>query len=119
MTKKETMNTVDQATKENIEANNAVFNLVRQKCGFKNDAALSRALQVAPPVVSKLRHGRLQVGPSIIVKLHEVSGIPVRELKSHMGLCSLPQHIIVRGVQAFAEESRAVEEKQSSAAATA
>lgn len=29
---------------------------------LKNDAALSRALEVAPPVISKIRHNRLPVG---------------------------------------------------------
>lgn len=109
MSKKETMVTVTTATKENIDANNAVFNLVRQKCGFKNDAALSRALQVAPPVVSKLRHGRLLVGPSMVIKLHEVSDISIRELKSLMGLSSLRTHAVpdVKPVATSEEQSSA------------
>lgn len=110
MTKKETMATVSPATKENIEANNSVFNLVRQTCGFRNDAALSRALQVAPPVISKLRHGRLLVGPSMVIKLHEVSGISIRELKTHLGMTILESRVgntTTPAVEAAPEEQAA------------
>ena len=31
------------------------------KLSLKNDAALSRALEVSPPVISKIRHRRLPV----------------------------------------------------------
>ena len=37
---------------------------------LKNDAALARALEVAPPVISKIRHRRLPVGASILIRMH-------------------------------------------------
>lgn len=49
---------------------------------LKNDAALSRLLEVAPPVVSKLRRFHLEVGPSIILKLHELGDIPLAEIRA-------------------------------------
>ncbi|MBS0307634.1 MAG: hypothetical protein JSS58_01570 [Proteobacteria bacterium] len=52
---------------------------------LKNDAALSRALEVAPPVISKIRHRRLPVGASMLIRMHEVSGLTIRELKDLMG----------------------------------
>jgi hypothetical protein len=56
-----------------------------EKLSLKNDAALSRALEVAPPVISKIRHRRLPVGASLLIRMHEVSALPVRELMDLMG----------------------------------
>jgi hypothetical protein len=52
---------------------------------LKNDAALARALEVAPPVISKIRHRRLPVGASILIRMHEVSNLSIRELRDLMG----------------------------------
>lgn len=48
---------------------------------LKNDAALARALEVAPPVISKIRHGRLPIGASLLIRMHEVFDVSIRELK--------------------------------------
>jgi plasmid maintenance system antidote protein VapI len=55
------------------------------KLNLKNDAALSRALEVAPPVISKIRHRRLPVGASMLIRMHEVSELSIRELRDLMG----------------------------------
>ena len=52
---------------------------------LKNDAALSRALEVAPPVISKIRHRTLPIGATILLRMHEVSDLSIRELKALMG----------------------------------
>lgn len=52
---------------------------------LKNDAALSRALEVAPAVLSKLRHFRLPVGASILIRMHEATDMPIRDLRALMG----------------------------------
>lgn len=52
---------------------------------LKNDAALSRALEVAPPVISKIRHRRLPVGSSLLIRMHEISDLSIRELRELMG----------------------------------
>lgn len=57
--------------------------IVRLK--LKNDAALSRALEVAPPVISKIRHRRLPVGASLLIRMQEVSDLSIKELRSLMG----------------------------------
>lgn len=70
-------------------ATNALLDDTLQYLGLKNDAALSRALEVAPPVISKLRHGRLLVGDSMVIRLHEATGWDVRGIKQRLGLVSL------------------------------
>lgn len=56
-----------------------------EKLNLKNDAALSRALEVAPPVISKIRHRRLPVGASMLIRMHEVSNLSVAELRELLG----------------------------------
>lgn len=55
-----------------------------EQLGLKNDAALSRELGVAPPVISKMRHGRLPLGPSMILYLHETYGMVVSDIRSRL-----------------------------------
>lgn len=55
------------------------------KMQLKNDAALSRALEVAPPVISKIRHHRLPVGASLLIRMHDVTGMSIRDLRGLMG----------------------------------
>lgn len=52
---------------------------------LKNDAALARTLEVAPPVISKIRHFRLAIGPSLLIRMHEVSDITIAQLRVLMG----------------------------------
>jgi len=52
---------------------------------LKNDAALSRALEIAPPVISKIRHRRLPVGAALLIRMHEVSDLTIRDLRYLLG----------------------------------
>ena len=52
---------------------------------LKNDAALARALEVDPPVISKIRHRRLPVGASMLIRMHEVSELSIENLRSLLG----------------------------------
>ena len=65
-----------------IVGNGKLLDAVMAKLGLKNDAALARTLEVAPPVISKIRHGRLAVGATILIRMHEVTDIAIRELKA-------------------------------------
>ncbi len=57
------MNTVKKADP------NAVLDEVTKQLGLKNDAALARALEVAPPVISKIRHYRLPIGSTLKLRI--------------------------------------------------
>jgi plasmid maintenance system antidote protein VapI len=52
---------------------------------LRTDADLSRALQVAPPMISKMRHSRLPVGGAVLIRMHEVSGLSLGTLRDMMG----------------------------------
>jgi plasmid maintenance system antidote protein VapI len=64
----------------------AVLDAVIEKMGLKNDAALARILEVAPPVVSKIRHHRVAIGAAMLIYLHEASGMSIKELKTLAGM---------------------------------
>ncbi|WP_395826534.1 hypothetical protein [Collimonas sp.] len=64
---------------------NHLLDSLIDKLHLKNDAALSRSLEVAPPVISKIRHRRLPVGASLLIRMHEVSDLTIRELRALMG----------------------------------
>lgn len=64
---------------------NHLLDVLIEKLELKNDAALSRALAVAPPVISKIRHRRLPVGASLLIRMHEVTDMSIRELRDLMG----------------------------------
>ncbi|PIG31099.1 hypothetical protein CLU93_5452 [Janthinobacterium sp. 35] len=65
---------------DNAAGNNELLDTLLAK-GPKSDAALARALEVAPPVISRIRHGRLPIGASLLIRMHEVFDVSIRELK--------------------------------------
>ncbi|MBS0309366.1 MAG: hypothetical protein JSS58_10390 [Proteobacteria bacterium] len=64
---------------------NFLLDFLRERMALRNDAALSRTLEVAPPVISKIRHRRLPIGASLLIRMHEVTGMSIRELRDLMG----------------------------------
>jgi len=72
---------------------NKVLDAIIEKLNLKNDAALSRALEVAPPVISKIRHRTLPIGATILLRMHEVSEFSIRELKGLMGVSVSPVNL--------------------------
>ena len=78
------MNSSRLADQLAYDPNNLLDALI-EKLSLKNDAALSRALEVAPPVISKIRHRRLPVGASLLIRMHEVSDLSIKDLRILMG----------------------------------
>lgn len=62
-----------------------LLDTLRERMQLKNDAALSRLLEVAPPVISKIRHRALPVGASLLIRMHEVTQMSIRDLRALMG----------------------------------
>ncbi len=56
-----------------------------QRLRLKNDAALSRVLEVEAPTISKIRNGKIFIGASMLLRMHEVSDLSVQELRMLMG----------------------------------
>ena len=76
----------DISTLDNVDYDpNRLLDYLIDKMRTKNDAGLSRELGVAPPVISKIRHRRLPVGASMLIRMHEISDLSIRELRNLMG----------------------------------
>lgn len=52
---------------------------------LKNDLALARLLGMTPPSLSKIRNGQVSVSSNVLVRMHEVSDIPIRDLRALAG----------------------------------
>lgn len=64
---------------------NRLLDHVKDLLKLKNDAALARTLTVAPPVISKIRHNRLQVGAAVKVRILETTDMNIHELNHLIG----------------------------------
>lgn len=64
---------------------NHLLDTLLRKMQLRNDAALAKILDVGPPLISKIRHGRLPVGASLLIRMHEVTGFSLRQLRDIMG----------------------------------
>jgi hypothetical protein len=62
-----------------------LLNELIKKLRLRNDAALSRVLDVAPPVISKIRKRRLGIGASLLIRMHEAANIDIKDLRALMG----------------------------------
>lgn len=65
---------------------NRLLDTVIVALGLKNDAALSRALGVPPPQLSKVRHRRLPVAAGLIILIHEATTFSIAEIRDLMGV---------------------------------
>lgn len=64
---------------------NILLDALIEKLKLKNDAALARELEVAPPVISKIRHRTLRVGATMLIRMHQASELTISELRNLMG----------------------------------
>jgi hypothetical protein len=62
-----------------------LLDVLRANLSLKNDAALARALEVSSPIISKIRHRHLAVGGALLIRIHEVTGLDISDLRFLMG----------------------------------
>jgi plasmid maintenance system antidote protein VapI len=48
---------------------------------IKNDRHLAAKLDISTPVVSRVRNGKCAVSAEIMIRIHEVFGLPIAEIK--------------------------------------
>lgn len=68
---------------------NALLDLIQKTYQLKNDARLCAFLQVTPPVISKLRHARYGLSADMIIRIHEITGWAIADIKKKLGLKSV------------------------------
>lgn len=60
-----------------------------ERLQLKNDAALSRMLRVQAPIISKVRRRRAPVTAALLLRMHEVTSVPVGTLRRLMGVAAV------------------------------
>ncbi len=55
------------------------------RLGVQSSSALARQVGLSPSVISKVRHQRLAISGEILLKIHDATDIPIRELRRMMG----------------------------------
>jgi plasmid maintenance system antidote protein VapI len=55
---------------------------VKELYNIKNDAQLSRTLDVPRPTISKIRSGKITVSADMILRIHETLGMPVADIRA-------------------------------------
>jgi plasmid maintenance system antidote protein VapI len=58
-----------------------LLDAVKKRYAIKNDAELSRKLDVPPPTISKIRSGKVNVSADMILRIHETFDMPVKEIR--------------------------------------
>jgi len=59
-----------------------LLDTIKERYSIKNDAELSRTLDVPPPTISKIRSGRVNVSADIILRIHECLGMLVADIRA-------------------------------------
>lgn len=72
---------VTRAPKYEVRNINALFDKLIKEHDLKNDRELAQSLGLWPANISKMRHGRVSFGDTILLNVHEVFGTPIKEIK--------------------------------------
>lgn len=57
---------------------------LREMKQLRSDAQLCRVLQVSPPMISKIRTGRINISAGLLIRIHEVYQLSIAELRKLM-----------------------------------
>ncbi|MGL4573851.1 MAG: hypothetical protein ACRCV9_03585 [Burkholderiaceae bacterium] len=58
---------------------------LKRHFGVRRDNELAAALGTDRAVISRLRTGRAVFGPALLLRAHELTGIPTKELRAILG----------------------------------
>lgn len=58
-----------------------LFDAIKREFNLKNDAHLARQLKFTPPQISKVRARVLTCTDTLILRIHEVFGLTVQEIR--------------------------------------
>jgi len=63
------------------EGNMELLDELLKRFNIKNDRQLSEKLDVAPPVISRIRNKKAKASSDFIIRVHEVFELPIAEIK--------------------------------------
>jgi hypothetical protein len=63
-----------------------LFDTLLHDQGFRTDAELASAIGIEPHNLSRLRHGHRPVSDGMVLRIHELSGWAIRDIKGVLGM---------------------------------
>lgn len=79
---------------------NRLLDALIARMRLKNDVALCRVLDVNPPLISKIRSRVLPVSAALLIRMHDVSGLSIFDLRTLMGDRRSKYRVGLRGAKA-------------------
>jgi hypothetical protein len=64
---------------------NQLLDKLSENLNVADDAELAHALELSRPIIGKIRLGKMRVGGTILLRMQELSGIPIQKLKAILG----------------------------------
>jgi len=64
----------------------ALINYALDKMNLKNDAALARALNISPPIISKVRHRVTPISSNVLLRIGEKTGLSYADMREILGM---------------------------------
>jgi hypothetical protein len=77
-------NTLGQDLRPQYDPNRLLDTLI-EKLQVRNDAGLARAIAVERSVIGNVRCGKLSVGGIMLLRMHTVSKVSIKDLRDLMG----------------------------------
>lgn len=62
-----------------------LLNQLRHDFKIKRDVELAVLLKISPPLLSKIRNSAIPIGTSLLVRIHELTGLPINTIRYKMG----------------------------------
>ena len=68
--------------------NNAslLFDSILHEKGFRTDVELAEAIGIEPANLSRLRHGNRPISDGMVLRLHEITGWAIRDIKGALNM---------------------------------
>lgn len=86
-----------------------LLDTLTDKLILKSDAALARTLGVSAPNLSKVRSGRVPVSATLLIRMHEMCGLDIAELRTLMGDRRIKFRIGDQGWRSISKDSAPVD----------
>jgi plasmid maintenance system antidote protein VapI len=61
-----------------------LFHAIAVEFKLKNDAALAEFLDVTPPQISRIRHGKYGVSGDMILRIYDKTGWSIEKIRSYL-----------------------------------
>jgi len=58
-----------------------LFDFLIMNCGFKTDSNLAEKLNTSPPCISRIRHGKYKIGPTMILAIYDATDLTIEDIR--------------------------------------